>query len=600
MYRISQMQVMPGRPDLNQKKIIAEIGQAKADGISLIIFPEMAVPGYMLGDKWENDRFVLDAYNKNEAIIKATEWNITAIWWNILPKINERWDDGRIRKYNAAFVAYDWKIVSNKWTGDSILKTLMPKYREFDDERHFYSLLKLSQEKNIDYKDLLEPYDLIINWEEKKVGVIICEDMWDDDYYAKPVEILKEKWAALIINISASPFGIGKSDKRDRILAIKSLWIEMIYANNVWIQNNGKNIFVFDGSSVVFNNWNKASQAKAFTDKNLDEWNSVENWETEIEKICNALIYGIKEYFKLIKKDKVVLWLSGWVDSAVVAALMVLALGKENVITVNMPSRFNSKTTQNLAQKQAEILWIEYYVFPIQDAVDLTALEFEKIFGKLPSWLVLENIQARDRGSRVLAWLAALKGAVFTNNWNKSEIAQGYATLYWDVNWSICPIWDLYKTQVWELARYINSSKGNMILNDIIELIPSAELSENQNVDEGLGDPFNYEYLDKLLYRFVELRKDPVDILEYYRDWRLTEELNLNFKIWEYFADAKSFIDDLEKVYRNLGLFFFKRIQAPPIIAVSKRAFWYDLREAVLDDYLLDEYLELKGQLFWQ
>lgn len=597
MYRISQMQVMPGRPDLNQQRIITEIEQAKLDWIWLIVFPEMSVPGYMLGDKWENDRFIKDAHNKNQAIIDSTKGKIATIWWNVLPDKELKWDDGRIRKYNAAFVASDGKLLSNWVDREATVKTLMPKYREFDDERHFFSNLKIAQEKGINYANYLEPYEIIINGVKRRVGVIICEDMWDDDYFAKPVQILKEKWADLIVNISCSPFWIGKSDKRDRILKVKSQGIELIYANNVGIQNNGKNIFIFDWSSVVYKDWEKISQALAFADKNMDEGAKIENWEENIEEIYNALVYWIREYFRLIKKEKVVIGLSGWVDSAVVATLLVLALGKENVITVNMPSRFNSNTTQDLARLQAERLWIEYRVYPIQDGVDMTTQEFEKIFDQLPEWLVLENMQARDRGSRVLAWLSALKWAVFTNNGNKSEIAQWYATLYGDVNGSLCPIWDLYKTQVWELARFINSRNGNMILQEIIDIIPSAELSDNQNVDEGKWDPFNYEYLDKLLYQLIELRKDPVEILEYYRDWILEKELKLNNKISDYFENTESFIKDLEKVNSNLGLYFFKRIQAPPIITVSKRAFWFDFREAILDNYMIDEYRELREEL---
>ena len=606
MYKIAQMQVFPGKPDINQENIINQINQAKDEWIDLVVFPEMAVPGYMLGDKWENDRFVIDCYRKNEEIIEATRWKITAIWGNVLPEFSQdrKWEDGRIRKYNAAFVASDWALVTNWWSGQAIIKTLMPKYREFDDERYFYSTLKLAQERWEDYRDYLEPYDLIIDNIKRKVGVIICEDMWDEDYFAKPTEILKSKWAELIFNLSSSPFGNWKQWKRDRILEEKSKNIELIYANNVWIQNNWKNIFVFDGASAIYKNWKKIAQAESFKETGITLESGIEKDKEEIEKIFESLVYAIRQYFKLIKKEKVVLWLSGWVDSAVVAALMTLALWKENVITVNMPSRFNSETTKDLARQQVERLWVKYFTFPIQESVDNTAKEFEKIFSKKIEWLVLENIQARDRWSRVLAWVSAIYNAVFTNNWNKSEIAQGYATLYWDVNWSICPIWDLYKTQVWELARFINTKHPNLILEEIIDIIPSAELSENQDVDKGLWDPFNYEYLDKLLYQFVELRKDPIEILEYFRDWLLQEKLNLKNPIENYFENTLAFITDLEKVYKNLNLFFFKRIQSPPIISISKRAFWYDLREAVLDNYTLEEYTKLKEEIltsssFW-
>ncbi|MCK9272430.1 NAD(+) synthase [Candidatus Gracilibacteria bacterium] len=599
MYKIAQMEVIPGRPDINQQNIIDQINLAKDEGRDLIVFPEMAVPGYMLGDKWENDRFVIDSYRKNEKIIEATRGKITAIWGNVLPEFsqNRKGEDGRLRKYNAAFVASNGALITNWGSGEAVIKTLMPKYREFDDERYFYSTLKLAQERGEDYRDYLEPYELIIDNVRRKVGVIICEDMWDEDYFAKPTEILKSKGAELIFNLSSSPFGNGKQGKRDRILEEKSKGIELIYANNVGIQNNGKNIFTFDGASVIYKNGKKIAQAKSFEETGITLKTGIENEKEEIEKIFESLVYAIKEYFKLIKKEKVVLGLSGGVDSAVVAALMTLALGKKNVITVNMPSRFNSETTKDLAKLQAERLGVKYFTFPIQESVDNTAGEFEKIFGKKIEGLVLENIQARDRGSRVLAGVSAIYNAVFTNNGNKSEIAQGYATLYGDVNGSICPIGDLYKTQVWELARFINTKHPNLILEEIINIIPSAELSENQDVDKGLGDPFNYEYLDKLLYQFVELRKDPVEILEYFRDGVLQEKLNLDNPVEKYFKNTLAFIADLEKVYKNLNLFFFKRIQAPPIISVSKRAFGYDLREAVLDDYILTQYTKLKEEI---
>ncbi len=421
---------------------------------------------------------------------------------------------------------------------------------------------------------MIEPFEIAFkDGNNYKVWVILCEDMWDDDYYAKTVDILKEKWAGLIFDLSCSPFWIGKQGKRDKILTVKSKGIEMIYSNNVWIQNNGKNIFLFDWASVIYKDWKKIAQADSFEDTQLDKVSQIAEDSREIAKISNWLIYWIKEYFSLIKKDKVVLWLSWWIDSAVVAALMVLALWKDNVACVNMPSVFNSNMTQDYAKRQAELLWIEYNVFPIQEAVDMTVNDFEQIFWERPSWLVLENIQARDRWSRVLAWFAALRWAVFTNNGNKSEIALGYATLYGDVNWSICPIWDLYKTQVWDLARYLNSRYWVIVLPEIIDMIPSAELSSDQNVEEWKWDPFNYSYLDRILYQLIELRKDPLDLLEMYKDKSIEDVLW--FPVYSYFENAKEFITDLERVSRNLNLYFFKRIQAPPILTVSKRAFWF-------------------------
>lgn len=283
-----------------------------------------------------------------------------------------------------------------------------------------------------------------INGKKKKVWIVICEDMWDDDYATHPIDILQKKWAELIINISASPFGIGKQNKRDRLLTQKSKDIDILYVNHTGIQNNGKNIFVFDWASTYFITWKKQFQCPSFVEGLYPISYNKMNHQEDIELIYTALISALQKFFDFFGKKKVVIWLSGWVDSAIVAALCTIALGSERVIAINMPSRFNSSTTKNIAQKLAKNLWIKYLIFPIQESVDQTVKQFESILWIKIQWLVLENIQARDRWSRLLAWISASLGALFTNNGNKTEIAQGYATLYGDVNGSICPLGDIY------------------------------------------------------------------------------------------------------------------------------------------------------------
>lgn len=598
MINVSQMQVIPGNPERNLAKILEDIREAKRRKVDLIIFPEMAVSGYLLGDEWENESFVRECYEMNREIIEATKWGISAIWWNVLVdngRVNEDW---RLRKYNSAFVASNGKLVSNWVFSWYTIKSLMPKYREFDDERHFYSLLKYADENKSNGEDFIAPFELVIDWVKRKVGIIICEDMWDSDYNFKPVEILKSKWADLIINLSASPFGIGKQAKRDSILSEKSEWIDFVYANNVWLQNNWKTIFSFDGASVIYKDWVKVAQAKWFQESLLDSNSGINNWEAEIEKVFSSLIYGIREFLASINQKKVVIWLSWWIDSAVVAALLVLAIGRKNVVAVNMPSKFNSSTTKNIAEKLATKLGIEYLVAPIQESVDYTKTQIEEVLWKPISDLAYENIQARDRGGRLLAGISASLGAVFTNNGNKTEIALGYATLYWDVNGSFCPIWDLYKSQAYELARYINYKYDNIIPTEAIDVVPSAELSYNQAVDEGKWDPFNYEFTDKILYQFIEARKDIEFIMEKFISWELEEILWLKWAIiWDYFENVVEFINDVERLYKSFKLNFFKRVQAPPILAVSKRAFGFDLREAQNWVYFTRKYRELKNKI---
>ena len=211
-----------------------------------------------------------------------------------------------------------------------------------------------------------------------------------------------------------------------------------------------------------------------------------------------------------------------------------------------------------------------------------------------------ENIQARDRGSRILAGMASALGAVFVNNGNKTETAFGYATLYGDVNGALAPIADLYKMEVYDLAAFINK-KTNVIPQTIFDIPASAELSTDQNVDEGKGDPIHYPYHDRLVRAFVEFRLDPEDILHYYCEGTLAQHLKCSQNIiTDYFRDDASFVADLEHKWRLYKLNYFKRIQAPPIITVSKRAFGFDLRDAQNGVYFTQKYLKLKEELLFK
>lgn len=237
MISISQMNVQAGQPEKNLRQMKYDMLLAKEQGSELVVFPELALPGYMLGDEWENNSFVRECEEMNMEIIEATRRQaIAAIWGNVKTDANRVNEDGRIRKYNAAFVAQNGVLVPGGLGDGSIIKTLMPNYREFRDKRHFTSLRDVAFEegKNLsDMKEYYQPFEIIIDGVRRQVGVIICEDMWDDDYAIKPVKLLKENGADMIVNISASPYGIGKQAKRDRLLARQSEGIDLIYANHV-------------------------------------------------------------------------------------------------------------------------------------------------------------------------------------------------------------------------------------------------------------------------------------------------------------------------------------------------------------------------------
>ncbi len=613
---IAQLDITAGRPDVNAAKILAAIEQAKKKSADLVVFSEMAVPGYFLGDEWENTAFIRDAFSYNEDIRRASE-NIVVIWGNVDIEPPKRNEDGRLRKYNAAFVVQNGSLVGKTH------KTLLPNYREFDDARYFYSMRKEAWDRQTPVAGLLKPIVVWIKGRPVHIGLILCEDMWSDDYTVNPIKILLDHRADVIVNISCSPWTWRKNDKRHRVVRdrLKENPVPLIYTNNIGIQNNGKNIYLFDGNSTVYNpdgtlhkiarDYTEELLTVTVTGRRMEPVASLPALSRERDsfELFQGLLFGVKKFFQDFARPTVAIGLSGGIDSALSATLLALALGGEHVFAVNMPSVFNSQTTQSAARKLAQNLNIHYAAIPIQQSFEYTvkqiqAASFEKMDGSgtrttiTLSGLNRENIQARDRGSRIMAAVASALGALFVNNGNKTEIALGYATLYGDVNGAVAILGDLYKTEVYRLARYINQREGRALIpEEILALPASAELSADQNVDEGRGDPINYPYHDKLMKAFIEFRQDPEEILKLYLDGNLFSAMDIDpVEFHSYFPNAQAFIEDLEHKWRLFKLSYFKRIQAPPIIAVTKRAFGFDLREAQNGVHFTRNYHRLKAE----
>ncbi|CUH96979.1 hypothetical protein P22_3105 [Propionispora sp. 2/2-37] len=625
---LGQVEVLPGRPRDNAHTMLSVIEQARRANCHVVIFPEMVIPGYLLGDTWEQPSFLKDCEYFGEQIIKAAS-DIVVVFGNVAVDWEKRGDDGRIRKYNAAFVAQNGRLLgSDNFPYPYRIKTLLPNYREFDDTRHFFSLRKLAMERGEKIEKLLQPIHITINGKKLKLGCILCEDGWSNDYSVNPIAILQQNGPLdLLINISSSPYTINKNNKRNRIFSeqARNIGVPLVYVNNVGLQNNGKTIYTFDGFSTVYNGKGDVVAYSApfstkveildldFGSEDLQLSPLVTPDDNDMKSIYTALRYGIHKFTASAGINKVVVGISGGIDSAVSAALYVDILGPDKVLLVNMPSKFNSETTKGLAAKLAQNLGCLYTVMPIQEVVDytiqqvgqtpVTNLTTGEQFTLSISSFVTENIQARDRSARILAGIAAAFGGGFTCNANKTEMSVGYSTLYGDQAGFLAALSDLWKHQVYALAMYINDYVfgRTVIPQESIDIVPSAELSFDQAVDEGKGDPIIYPYHDYLFKAFMENwnRATPEDILT----WYITGTLEKNIGcepglVARIFPTANDFITDLERWWKlYTGMAVAKRIQAPPVLAVSRRAYGFDHREAQNATYYTAGYLAKKADL---
>ena len=633
-----QLDVRAGRPDLNVRSMLGFIERARNAGAAIVAFPEMCIPGYILGDTWEIDALVEDYESWSTAIRDASR-GIALLFGNVAIDRGAIGEDGRVRKLNAAWVCHDERFVERAGLPARLPhgvhpKTLHPNYRFFDDDRHFYSLRKIAGETNTRICDWTVPYDIPTERGVVRLGVQLCEDIWHQDYRHRrePLDTL-QAWhragADLVINMSASPWTWQKNDKRNRVVreAMARSPVPFFYVNQVGAQNNGKNILVFDGDTCGYRTdgtiagrappWREAmlvldggsasgkgataaapalAQSKPDRGRDAGDPTAIGSGQTEIEAIHDAIITGLR-HLEHVRggEGRYLIGVSGGIDSSVVACMLRIAFGPERVFAVNMPTRFNAGVTRENARALCEALAIDCLSSPIEElyqalSTRIRDVEFPRASGTYTR-LVDENIQARIRGSDMLAGIAAKFGLVFTNNGNKTEIALGYATLYGDVNGAVAPIADLYKTQVFALARHLNEAvfRREVVPRNLIDgdTVPSAELSDAQDVTRGLGDPIRYGYHDALLRQLIEYRRHPLDILEWYRAGELLERIG-----WEeeerfraYFPEPRAFVDDLEWIERQVRVNCFKRIQAPPIVVLSKRAFGFDLRESQLPAY---------------
>ncbi len=530
----------------NSEKIIDQIKSAKTRGADLVVFSELSVTGYYPNDLLEKKEFIRKA---GEAVseIAANCIGVAAIIG--APKINEN-ERGK-QLFNSAFFLADGEIKSIH------KKTLLPTYDIFDEYRHF--------EPNRDFE--------IVEYKGEKIAITICEDLWDELptesefgkdklYQISPMEELSKLNPDFVVNISASPFSYNQEGWRKNMLISKAqnYKIPIFYVNQVGAQTE----LIFDGGSVFINeNGDIIKELSYFNEDSLlvdtkqVGAKQLQHPTDTTEKIHDALVLGIRDYFKKMGFKKATLGLSGGIDSAVVVALAVRALGAENVRVLLLPSKYSSDHSIDDARELAENLNIRYDIVNIQSAVDRFEQELAPLFeGRKPD-VTEENIQARTRGIYMMA-ISNKFGHILLNTTNKSESAVGYGTLYGDMNGGLAVLGDVYKLEVYRLARFINKD-GEIIPENTIVKPPSAELRPDQKDTDSLPE---YEELDEMLFNYIELNKSPKEIA------------------------ALGFDETVvRRVIRMVNMNEYKRFQAAPILRVSSKAFGFGRKMPLVAKY---------------
>ncbi|MCD6111792.1 MAG: NAD+ synthase [Bacteroidales bacterium] len=526
----------------NIDKIISSIKKAKNQGADLVIFSELSVSGYPAQDFLEFDDFIIKCDNAVKSIAKECD-GIAAVIGS--PSFNKN-NKGK-RLLNSAFFLADGKILS------IANKALMPNYDIFDEYRYF--------EPAKDFN--------IIKFKDKKIALTICEDLWAEDdrplYPLNPMEELIKQNPDFIINIAASPFSFNQAKKRKEILVknSKKYHLPLFYVNHVGAQTE----ILFDGGSLVINEQGKIidefeyfkEDFRIYDTNNLNDISNKNNPAEKIQLIHDALIMGISNYFQKLNFKKAILGLSGGIDSAVTLVLAAKALGNKNLKAILLPSEFSSDHSVNDAVALAENLNVDYNIISIKDIYNASNKTLKPYFNNLPFNIAEENLQARIRGLLLMAF-SNKYGYILLNTSNKSEAAVGYGTLYGDMCGGLSVLGDVYKTDVFKLAKFINKEK-EIIPNNTINKPPSAELRPNQKDSDSLPD---YDILDKILYNYIELHKGPEHII------------NLGFDE-----------NIVRKVLKLVNINEYKRRQTPPILRVSSKAFGMGRRMPVVAKYLL-------------
>ncbi len=540
---LAQINPTVGAFEQNVRKICRFINTAKKKGADLIVFPEMCIVGYPPKDLLELSGFV----DSNLRALEEVKNKVTGIS-AIVGFVDRNVARSGKNLYNAAAYINNKKIVSRHY------KSLLPTYDVFDEDRYFEPTHSIS----------------LATISGRKFGISICEDAWGANviwhgkiHHKYPVKSMIRQGAEIIINISASPFTIGKQDVRLKMLAshAKKHNVPIVFVNQI----GGNDDLVFDGNSLVINKKGvivdralsfeedllmvefKGSDVSAGGSKprSVGKRTQASVGEDEIESVYKALVLGTRDYVRKCGFKKAVIGLSGGIDSAVTAVIAARALGKGKVLGVTMPSGFSSKGSVEDSKALAERLGIDFEIIPIKSVYNAYTKTLSDVFAGLPFDVTEENLQARIRG-KILMAISNKYGYLVLATGNKSELAVGYCTLYGDMCGGLAVISDIPKTMVYDIAEYINRRK-EIIPIDTIEKPPSAELRPDQKDQDSLPP---YDILDGVLRSYIEESKDIDDIVK------------IGFN--------KALVQDIiKKVDRNE----YKREQAAPGLKVTSKAF---------------------------
>lgn len=566
---IAQQNYHIGNFEDNTRKIMGAIQYAKSRKADLVIFSELSICGYPPRDFLEFDDFINECYKAIEIITEQAD-TIGVIIGS--PQRNPSKEGKDL--FNAAWLLYDKKVVGVAH------KTLLPNYDVFDEYRYF--------EPGYQWN--------VLEFKGKKIALTVCEDIWnlgDNPLYRQcPMDVLIEQQPDLMVNISASPFDYDHDKDREEIVRANVLkyGLPMFYCNAIGSQTE----IVFDGGSLVMDaNGQIVKEMKYFEEDfaivNLDEievqkakrkpLKAVPEFDKEmrvgkvedpekvieyltsdenIEQIKEALVLGIRDYFRKMGFSKAILGSSGGIDSAVTQALATRALGRENVRAVLMPSQYSTGHSVADAEQLSKNLGNPYDIVPIKGVYDSFMQTLQPVFGDLPFGLAEENLQSRTRGNLLMS-ISNKFGYILLNTSNKSELSTGYGTLYGDMAGGLSVLGDVYKMQVYALANYLNRN-GEIIPENIITKPPSAELRPDQKDSDSLPD---YTMLDKVLYQYIERRKGPKELIAMGIDETL-----------------------VRRVLKMVNSNEYKRNQFCPIIRVSCKAFGVGRRVPIVGKYL--------------